>query len=53
MTDTQTICACVASCFGAAMTVLGYAIKKRKQVDVTRIRITEVKVKTDKTEDAK
>lgn len=53
MTDTQTICACVASCFTAAMTVLSYAIRKRKQVDVTRIKITQVKVKADKIEEEK
>lgn len=50
MTDIQTICSCVTACFTAGMTILGYAIRKRKQVDVTRIKITTVKVKTDKTE---
>ena len=50
MTDTQTICAAVVTCFTSAMTILGYWLKKRKQVTVTRLKFTKVEVESDKAE---
>ena len=37
MTDTQAICLTVATCFTQAATVVGYWLKKRKQVSVEKI----------------
>jgi len=37
MTDTQAVCLTVATCFTQAATVVGYWLKKRKQVSVEKI----------------
>lgn len=47
MTDTETICVCVASCWTASMTVIGYWLKKRKQVSV--IKTIKINVESDGT----
>lgn len=48
MTDTETICACVATCWTSSMTVIGYWLKKRKQVSVTKI--IKINVQSDEVE---
>lgn len=51
MTDTETICACITACWSASMTVVGYWLKKRKQVSVEIIK--RVNVESDEVENDK